>query len=208
MKLGEKILEMRTKANISQSDLANALNVSRQSVSKWETNSSKPELDKLMKMSEIFNISLDELVYGDKKESGDDSEELINNKQSSTLETRKVVGSGLLGIGSVVFILLLVMSEILVAIILSSPFIITGFISLIVRKHTALWNGWILYLMAYFYLRYATGIRAWWIFQIWVYQNGLTAHAIIAWLMAIVPVFLIVLTFRSKKNLKSKTHGI
>ncbi|MBK5263542.1 MAG: helix-turn-helix transcriptional regulator, partial [Peptostreptococcaceae bacterium] len=60
MNLGEKILEMRTKANMSQGDLAEALNVSRQSVPKWETNSSTPELDKLLKMSEIFKISIDD----------------------------------------------------------------------------------------------------------------------------------------------------
>ena len=57
MNLGEKILQMRTKANMSQSDLAEVLNVYRQSVSKWETNSSTPELDKLLKMSETNEIS-------------------------------------------------------------------------------------------------------------------------------------------------------
>lgn len=64
MNLGENIYQNRTAHNLSQGDLANALNVSRQSVSKWENNSAVPELDKLIKMSKLFNITLDDLVYG------------------------------------------------------------------------------------------------------------------------------------------------
>lgn len=62
MNLGENIYNLRTQKNMSQSDLADALNVSRQSVSKWENNSAIPELDKLLRMSELFEVSLDELA--------------------------------------------------------------------------------------------------------------------------------------------------
>ena len=68
MNLGENIYRLRTGKNMSQGDLAEALDVSRQSVSKWENNSATPELDKLIKMSELFGVSLDELV-GTKKKS-------------------------------------------------------------------------------------------------------------------------------------------
>ena len=64
MSLGERIYKLRTEMKMSQGDLANALEVSRQSISKWETNGSVPELDKLVKLSEIFNVSLDELITG------------------------------------------------------------------------------------------------------------------------------------------------
>ena len=47
---------------MSQGDLAEKLNVSRQSVSKWETGASTPDLDKLIAMSELFQVTLDELV--------------------------------------------------------------------------------------------------------------------------------------------------
>jgi len=67
MNLGENNFQYRTQHNYSQGDLANALDVSRQSVSKWENNSAVPELDKLLKMSELFHISLDELVYAKPK---------------------------------------------------------------------------------------------------------------------------------------------
>lgn len=64
MNLGENIHTYRTQHNLSQGELANALDVSRQSVSKWENNAALPELDKLIKMSKLFSITLDELVYG------------------------------------------------------------------------------------------------------------------------------------------------
>lgn len=64
MSLGERICKLRTEKNLSQGDLADALDVSRQSISKWETNASVPELDKLVKLSEIFAVSLDELITG------------------------------------------------------------------------------------------------------------------------------------------------
>ena len=70
MSLGERIYKLRTEKNLSQGELADALEVSRQSISKWETNGSVPELDKLVKLSEIFDISLDELITGKEKAEG------------------------------------------------------------------------------------------------------------------------------------------
>ena len=64
MNLGENIYKLRIAKNLSQEDLASALEVSRQSVSKWENNSAVPELDKLVKMARLFEVSLDELVSG------------------------------------------------------------------------------------------------------------------------------------------------
>ena len=62
--LGERIYELRTKHSLSQGDLADKMNVSRQTVSKWENNMSVPELDKLISLSEIFGVSIDEIVKG------------------------------------------------------------------------------------------------------------------------------------------------
>ena len=71
MNLGENIYRLRTERNMSQGDFADALEVSRQSVSKWENNSAVPELEKLVKMAELFGITLDELVSGDTKIAAD-----------------------------------------------------------------------------------------------------------------------------------------
>ena len=68
MNIGENIYNYRTQKSMSQTDLANALEVSRQSVSKWENNSAVPDLERIIKMSELFEVSLDELVFGKKKE--------------------------------------------------------------------------------------------------------------------------------------------
>ena len=62
MTLSEKILELRTAQNLSQGELAEKLDVSRQSVSKWETNQSVPELDKIVKLADLFGVTVDELV--------------------------------------------------------------------------------------------------------------------------------------------------
>lgn len=62
MKIGERIYEQRTAKGLSQEQLAELLEVSRQSVSKWETDSAVPELDKLLRMCDIFEITLDQLT--------------------------------------------------------------------------------------------------------------------------------------------------
>lgn len=62
MTLGEKIYKLRTERGLSQEALGEKLGVSRQSVSKWETDQSVPELDKIVAVSEIFGVSTDYLL--------------------------------------------------------------------------------------------------------------------------------------------------
>lgn len=62
MILAEKIAILRKKNNYSQEDLANELGISRQSVSKWESGNSIPDLDKIVKMSSLFGVSTDYLL--------------------------------------------------------------------------------------------------------------------------------------------------
>lgn len=66
MDLGNRIKAEREKSNMSQDDLAQKMDISRQAISKWETGSSYPDIEKILRLSEIFNLSLDELVKGDK----------------------------------------------------------------------------------------------------------------------------------------------
>lgn len=65
MKLNEKIISCRKKAGMSQVDLADALGVSRQSVSKWETGESNPEITKLPQMAKLFGVTTDWLLSED-----------------------------------------------------------------------------------------------------------------------------------------------
>ena len=62
MQLSENITQLRKAMGLSQEQLAEQLNVSRQSVSKWETGQSAPELDKLILLSQFFGVSTDELL--------------------------------------------------------------------------------------------------------------------------------------------------
>lgn len=62
MSIGNNIYKLRTSKNLSQGELADRLDVSRQSVSKWETDAAVPDLDKLMKLCDVFEVSLDEIT--------------------------------------------------------------------------------------------------------------------------------------------------
>lgn len=59
MKFSEKLIYLRKNKNLSQKDLGKVLGVARQTISKWELGETTPEMDKLIKMSELFDISLD-----------------------------------------------------------------------------------------------------------------------------------------------------
>lgn len=74
MNFSEKIYLLRNKARLSQEEMANLFGVSRQTVSKWESGSSYPEIDKVIKISETFHVSLDWLLkdnQGDQIKEGD-----------------------------------------------------------------------------------------------------------------------------------------
>lgn len=60
--LGDKIYLLRKNRNISQEEFAEILNTSRQAVSKWERNESKPDIDKLISIAKVFNVSIDYLL--------------------------------------------------------------------------------------------------------------------------------------------------
>ena len=62
MILADKIIELRKKSGMTQDELAEKLGVSRQSVSKWESAQSTPDLNRILKLSEIFSVSTDILL--------------------------------------------------------------------------------------------------------------------------------------------------
>jgi len=64
MSLGEKLLDLRKKAGLSQEDVAEKLGVSRQTVSKWETDQTVPELIKAKLLSQLYSVSYDYLISG------------------------------------------------------------------------------------------------------------------------------------------------
>ena len=71
--LGEKIMQLRQKQGLSQEAFGEKLGVSRQAVSKWETGQAAPDIDKIIAMSEIFEVSTDYLLKGVEEEAGESS---------------------------------------------------------------------------------------------------------------------------------------
>lgn len=144
MTLGEKIISLRTSHKMSQGDLAEKLDVSRQSVSKWETGVSVPELDKLIMMSELFHITLDELVKSDSTPEPNTNEtcevQTTYVIQKSEHNLNHIVGFMLLGIGLLGVVLVLLFSETISLLCLCLA--IYGVIFLVAKKHPGIVCGW------------------------------------------------------------------
>lgn len=62
MKFSEKLIELRKQKGLSQEDLGNMIDVSRQTVSKWEAEQTIPEVDKVKELSKVFNVSIEYLL--------------------------------------------------------------------------------------------------------------------------------------------------
>ncbi|MBR3967103.1 MAG: helix-turn-helix transcriptional regulator [Clostridia bacterium] len=157
MELGKRIYELRKEKNLSQVELAEMLDVSRQSISKWETDASVPELDKLLKMSEIFGISLDSLIKGTEN-AGTETEKLPSPTYKEKTMIKTIVGTILLCIGLLAFLIFSVLGGFLGGLFFSSPFIVCGIICLVFKKRVVLWCSWAVFFLVDAYLAYATSI--------------------------------------------------
>ena len=67
MDLGHQLKELRKKKGISQENLANVLGVSRQAVYKWENNKGYPDIENLIRLSDYFEVTIDEIIRKDPK---------------------------------------------------------------------------------------------------------------------------------------------
>lgn len=66
--IGERLAELRTKHNMTQEEFAERLDVSRQAVSKWELDKTLPDINKLLKISELYQVNVDYLLKGTAEE--------------------------------------------------------------------------------------------------------------------------------------------
>lgn len=126
MNLGEKLFELRKAKNLTQDEVAEKLNVTRQTVSKWETNQSTPDFDKIVPISELFEIGVEELLTGKLKEEKQvEKEEKVLTKQEAKEKSAKVVsGSIFIYILAVALIMILVPVKHVNPIVASSIFLI------------------------------------------------------------------------------------
>lgn len=67
MTLGQRLYEMRKEKGFSQEKVAEALGVTRQTISKWETDQTTPDFDKILPLCELYNITTEELLRGEEK---------------------------------------------------------------------------------------------------------------------------------------------
>ena len=212
MTLGENIVRLRTQKNWSQGDLADALDISRQSVSKWETDASIPELDKLLKLSELFGVTLDELVRGEdapKAETAAPAAQAVpasfTPQTSSEREKRHTIaGTILLCIGAVLLLTCLILAgDLLAGLIYGLPFFLCGIICFTVKHRTGLWCGWAAYLCIDLYLRFATGLSWTTIFMthLWTPQMNYMRLAI-AWAQFAAMVLMTVWTVLAYRKMK------
>ena len=94
MTLGERLTELRKKMNLSQEDVAEKLNVTRQTVSKWELDQSTPDFDKILPICKLYNITSEELLTGRKLDASNDNieynlmtDEEIKKKTAAAIAT-------------------------------------------------------------------------------------------------------------------------
>lgn len=149
MNLGEHIYKFRTQKNMSQGDLADALDVSRQSVSKWENNSAVPELEKLVKMAQIFGVTMDELISGNAPQSSPPITPSTIPKQGLT--TQQILGIVLLAFGGLCLIVFTVVGIFvdlwLLGLLIALPFVLCGIICLLCKRNIGLKCAWAVYIV-------------------------------------------------------------
>lgn len=97
MTTGEKIAALRRKAGLSQEALAEELGISRQAVSRWETNESLPDTEKIIRLSRRFGVTTDDLLLDRVQESGLSSQ---TTPVSSPLRWLRFFGIGLASAGT------------------------------------------------------------------------------------------------------------
>lgn len=162
MALNETIYRLRTEKGMSQGDLADALEVSRQSVSKWETGGATPDLDKLVKLSALFGVTLDELVKGEaptaEAPQQPEPQVIYVERREPPVPRRKIAGYALFGLAILVVLLCTVLGGMLAGVLFSLPFWACGAVCFLFEKRVGLWCAWTAFFLVDVYLRFATGI--------------------------------------------------
>lgn len=99
MKIGQRLLELRKSKQLSQEEVADKLNVTRQTISKWETDQSTPDFDKISPLCKLYGITADELINGTKNENNNEknnTNEIIIDNQLIRRKRAKGISIGVL----------------------------------------------------------------------------------------------------------------
>ncbi|MBQ8783065.1 MAG: helix-turn-helix transcriptional regulator [Clostridia bacterium] len=201
---GERIYELRNKNNMSQGDLADRLEVSRQTVSKWENSMCKPEADKLIQLSEIFNVSIDYILKGEQTPLDpvyvyvkDTDGETKNNEQV----VRKYVGIVL----AIVFAVLSLLSVLFrggVLTVIPATVMLLGILLAKNVKHPYLITFWVAFVIVVAFLPFISSVPFFNIFNPIIYTEGYTEHFLLVYGQWLLFALLIFFTVRAKKSKK------
>ena len=205
MTLAEKILNLRTARDMSQGDLAEALEVSRQSVSKWETGQSVPDLDKIIKLADLFGVSVDELVRTEERPepSAVQPQIIYVEKERRSLRPAQILGVVLEVLGAALFLFGLLVSALLS--LLGLVMVVMGLPLLLARKHPFLICGWLIVGGLYLVFNWRwTSVSIWYVLDF--LQGGeLRMQAIVAGGRAALLLLMLTCTLLTmKKNTKRK----
>ena len=129
MKFGENLKLIRKNKNMSQEELAEKVNVTRQSVSKWENGEAYPEMNNILELCKIFNCKINDLVHTDMSDITSLDEEIVmkvvkfNEKKQNQVKTLSNIISL---IGSIGKIVLMVAIPFVIIVMLLIPYIISN----------------------------------------------------------------------------------
>jgi transcriptional regulator with XRE-family HTH domain len=87
IEIANRLVELRRSKGLSQEELAEKIGISRQAVSKWERAESSPDTDNLIQLAKLYDLTLDELLFGKTKDSDTKNESHNNSFQNSMEET-------------------------------------------------------------------------------------------------------------------------
>lgn len=104
MEIGKKLKDARMRSGFTQESIAEKVNVSRQTISNWENEKSYPDIISVIELSNLYSISLDELLKGDEK-----MMEHLEESTNVVKSTRKLIGVILLNIITVILLITLSM---------------------------------------------------------------------------------------------------
>lgn len=153
MTIGNRISALRKEHSYSQEYVASRLGVSRQAVSKWETDQSAPDTYNLIALAELFNVSVEYLAIGKREE-----EVKSHNSEVNISNTRKVIGYIFIGVGLLTGILGLILFKELLY--LAAVLIIAGVLCITVKKHFVVTTICVFALLFGLFGSYLTGCAA------------------------------------------------
>ena len=213
MALHENIYRLRTARNMSQGDLAEALEVSRQSISKWENGTAVPELDRLIKMSQLFGLTLDQLVGNEPPQTPTPpSSAFESTAQSGPTSHRTsgiVAGIAFLCVAFFTGLILTLAANLIVGIYSSLPLAVCGILCLCLKKRRKLWCCWVLLFAISFSCHSSTGIglQPFWGYFTPLFLNSSPHHILISLFINTITAGMMIWTICSYTNHIAKAGG-